>query len=99
MTWWLWTLVWIVLVAASLGVFFLIARGLWRKVMALMTELGTATDRLSAVADELDTISTAAAQVEDLAVFASPTRLRQQRIIARRSGGRRRTPRPGASSR
>jgi hypothetical protein len=83
-TWWLWTLLWVVLVLAALGVFYLIGRGLWRKAMALLSELGTATDRLSAVADELDTINAVAERADELAVFANPTRLRQQRIIARR---------------
>ena len=86
-TWWLWTLLWVVLVAAALGVFFMIGRGLWRKAMALLSELGTATDRLSAVADELDTINAAAERAEELAVFGNPTQLRQQRIIDRRRRG------------
>jgi uncharacterized protein (DUF3084 family) len=84
-TWWAWTLLWVVLVAASLGVFFLIARSLWRSAVALMDELGTAADRLSAVRDEMETLQAAAAQ-EDLAVFADPTQLRQERILAARRG-------------
>jgi hypothetical protein len=88
-TWWLWTLLWVVLVAAALGVFFLIGRGLWRKAMALLSELAAASDRLSAVAGELDTINAAAERADELAVFAAPTRLRQQRILdRRRRGGR-----------
>ena len=89
MTWWLWTLLWVVLVAAALGVFFMIGRGLWRRAMALLSELGTASDRLSAVADELDTINAAAERAEELAVFANPTQLRQQRIVDRRRRHRR----------
>jgi hypothetical protein len=87
-TWWLWTLLWVVLVFGALGVFALLARSLWRKASALFTELATASDRLSAVADGLETINAASAQGEGLAVFADPTRLRQQRILAGRSRGR-----------
>jgi hypothetical protein len=83
-TWWVWTLLWVVLVVAALGVLFLIGRGLWRKAIALLSELGTATERLSAVADELDTINAAAERAEELAVFANPTQLRQERIVAGR---------------
>ena len=90
MTWWAWTLLWIVLVAGALGVFFLVGRSLWRKGMALLTELGTASDRLGSVADELEALNASAAQAEQLAVFASPTALRQQRYTAGRAKGRRR---------
>ena len=99
MTWWEWTLVWVVLAAAALGVFALIARGLWRKATALVAELGTASDRLSAVADELETISVTAAQPDELAVFASPTRLRQERFVAARTRRTRRRPKRSDSSR
>lgn len=96
MTWWAWTLLWIVLVTAALGVFFLVGRSLWRKGMALLTELGTASDRLASVADELDTLNASAAQAEQLAVFASPTALRQQRYTAGRARGRSRDARGGS---
>jgi hypothetical protein len=49
----LWVLVWVVLVLAAAGVFFLLGRDLWRKARALTRELGVATDRLSEVSDRL----------------------------------------------
>ena len=49
----LWVLVWVVLVLAAAGVFFLLGRDLWRKAGALTRELGVATDRLSEVSDRL----------------------------------------------
>jgi hypothetical protein len=49
----LWFLVWVVLVLAAAGVFFLLGRDLWRKARALTRELGAVTDRLSEVTDRL----------------------------------------------
>jgi hypothetical protein len=49
----LWVLVWVVLVLAAAGVFFLLGRDLWRKARALTRELGVATDRLTEVTDRL----------------------------------------------
>ena len=48
-----WVLIWVVLVLAAAGVFFLLGRDLWRKAGALTRELGVATDRLSEVSDRL----------------------------------------------
>jgi hypothetical protein len=48
-----WFLVWVVLVLAAAGVFFLLGRDLWRKARALTRELGVATDRLAEVSDRL----------------------------------------------
>jgi hypothetical protein len=53
----LWVLVWVVLVLAAVGVFFLLGRDLWRKARALTRELGVATDRLSEVSDRLAELS------------------------------------------
>jgi hypothetical protein len=49
----LWVLVWVVLVLAAAGMFFLLGRDLWHKTKALTHELGVATDRLSEVSDRL----------------------------------------------
>ena len=49
----LWVLVWVVLVLAAAGIFFLLGRDLWRKGLALTRELGVATDRLSVDSDRL----------------------------------------------
>ncbi len=49
----LWLLLWTVLVLGAAGVFFLIGRHLWRTSKALVAELTTATDRLTALGDRL----------------------------------------------
>jgi hypothetical protein len=49
----LWVLLWVVLLLAAAGVFFLLGRDLWRKARALTRELGVATDRLTEVSDRL----------------------------------------------
>jgi hypothetical protein len=100
-TWWAWTLLWIVLVAGAGVVFFQLGRSLWRKAGALLTELGEAADRLSAVTAELNAMAATAAE-EEPAVFADPGELRRQRYLAarrapHRPGGARAGwgPRPG----
>jgi hypothetical protein len=52
-----WVLIWVVLVLAAAGVFFLLGRDLWRKARALTRELGVATDRLTEVTDRLAELS------------------------------------------
>ena len=52
-----WVLVWVVLLLAAAGVFFLLGRDLWRKARALTRELGVATDRLTEVTDRLAELS------------------------------------------
>lgn len=84
MTWWLWTLIWVMLVLGALVVLFLVGRSLWRKGLALARELGEATERLSAISDELETLSGGSPQAAEPAVFADPAQLRQQRILARK---------------
>jgi hypothetical protein len=56
--------------------------------MALADELGEASERLSAVSAELQSLSSEDAPAEELAVFADPTRLRAERITARRRSAR-----------
>jgi hypothetical protein len=51
-----WFLVWLVLVLAAAGVFFLVGRDLWRKARALTRELGEATDRLTEITDRLSSL-------------------------------------------
>ena len=53
----LWVLVWVVLVLAAAGFFFLLGRDLWRKARALTRELGVATDRLTEVTERLAELS------------------------------------------
>ena len=49
----LWFLLWTLLVLGAAGVFFLLGRDLWRKGKALVGELTTATERLTAIGDRL----------------------------------------------
>lgn len=57
----LWFLLWTVLVLGAAGVFFLLGRDLWRKAKALVGELTTATDRLTALSDRLGDLDRGAA--------------------------------------
>ena len=91
MTWWAWTLLWVVLVAGALLGLFLVGRSLWRKASALLTELGAAANRLSVVSAELSAMA-ATANPEEPAVFADPAELRRQRYLTGRRPGRGRIP-------
>lgn len=93
MSWWLWVLIWLALAVAAVVFLFLMLRQLWRKLRELFTELGTATERLSAVAEELERLEDRrSTDAQDPAVFADPAGLRAQRFAARtkRSGAGRR---------
>jgi hypothetical protein len=86
-TWWAWTLLWAVLVLGSGWLFFVLGRSLWRKASALLTELGTASQRLAEVSAQLEAFGTRA-PAEEPAVFADPATLRRERILAARRAGR-----------
>ena len=88
MTWWAWTLLWVVLVIGAGVVFFVLGRSLWRKASALLGELGEAADRLSVVSAELGAMAGTGAP-EEPAIFADPTELRRQRFLARRGASTR----------
>jgi hypothetical protein len=92
-SWWLWVLIWAALCLGALGFLFLLLRQVWRKLRLLFTELGTATERLSAVADELERLDERTQATPDAAVFERPGELRAQRFAARskRGAARRRT--------
>ena len=77
---------WIVLVIVALGVMYLAVRSLWRKAKILLRELSTATERLSAVTAELQTLTGAPASAEQAAIFSDPATMRQQLKNARRRG-------------
>jgi hypothetical protein len=99
-TWWAWVLLWAALVIGSAGAIFLQGRSLWRKVSALFTELGTAADRLGVLDRELNSLAERAPEVSrDLAVFADPARLRQERAMTRSGQSDGRTPRHRATPR
>jgi hypothetical protein len=57
-TWWAWTILWIVLVLAGALVLFLTARRLYRQGMELVRELGAATDAFAEVSTALHADST-----------------------------------------
>ncbi len=79
MAWWGWLLVFVALFALSVVVLFVLVRSLWRKAMALMEELGTASEQLEQVTAHLDRLDDATPAAAEPAVFANPTHLRQQR--------------------
>jgi hypothetical protein len=79
--WW-WVLIWVVALAMSGCLFFVLGRSLWRKASVLFTEMSVAAERLSAVSEGLAKI---AEQSAEPAVFADPSRLRQERFLAQRT--------------
>jgi 5'-3' exonuclease len=93
-SWWLWVLIWVLLVLGALLVFVLLALQLWRKLRLLFRELSTATERLSAVTEELERLQDrTTTDAEPAAVFDDPTTHRAKRYAARtkQRGSRRRT--------
>jgi hypothetical protein len=83
-TWWSWTLIWVLLLLGAAVVFFLIGRSLWRKAKVLLTELSTAAERLGAVSDGLAELADSPVEA---AVFTDPSQLRQERFLAARGQG------------
>lgn len=79
-------LIWVVLVLGALGVFFVLGRSLWRKAKLLMAEVSRASEALATASAGLQ--EPAEPPNADPAVFADPSRLRQDRILS----GRRRRP-------
>ena len=88
MTWWAWTLLWIVLVAAAGLVIYLAVRRLLRQGMALARELGAAADLLSEVTRTLEGLPGEAAAAEAPTVEAART-ARRGRPATRGSSRRR----------
>ena len=93
MSWWLWVLIWVLLFVGALTVFFLLLRQVWRKLRLLFDDLSTATERLSAVSEELERLQDRTPAAEPVAVFEDPLTMRAQRFAARskRRGSGRRT--------
>jgi hypothetical protein len=84
-TWWLWTLVWVLLVAGALVVLLLTGRTVWRRGLELLDELGTASERFEAVAAlARERAGVAPAPEPEPSVFADPAALRQERVRRRR---------------
>jgi hypothetical protein len=79
-TWWAWTLLWVVLVVGAGVALFLVGRSLWRKASALLVELGEAAERMGAVSEQLELLSDKLSPAEpELAVFLDPVALRRDR--------------------
>jgi len=74
---WMWVLLWGVLVLGTLATFALLGRSLWRKGMALGEEMAVASERFAALDEQLGELKTD--QLAELAVFATPLELRQDR--------------------
>jgi hypothetical protein len=82
-TWWGWTLLWLVLVVGAAVYLFLLGRMLWRKVSALFTELGAASELMGSVSEQLEALNRVSAAVKpddgEPAVFADLQALRRKR--------------------
>jgi hypothetical protein len=92
-SWWLWVLIWLALAIGALLFLFVLFRQLWRKLKVLFVELDTASQRLSAVAEELERLERLQhTEPEPAAVFTDPSTLRAERFRSRskrRTSGRR----------
>lgn len=84
----LWFLVWAVLVVVALLVLGRLAWSVFRKSVALIGEMGEASTRLSAIAEQVEKL-TETRPAPELAVFEDPHRLRRER--ERRAKERRRS--------
>ncbi len=83
MTWWGWTLLWLVLVAGAAVYLFVLGRLQWRKLSALFTELAAAGELMGSVSEQLEALDRATAAIrsedDEPAVFADPQALRRKR--------------------
>jgi hypothetical protein len=100
MTWWAWTLVFVVLFLGSALVGFVQLRALWRKTSALLTELGSAAGHLGQLGDRLAELEVLVPQQPTSSVFDDPAALRRRRdkdiadrVRRGRTAARRQTPR------
>lgn len=84
----LWFLTWTVLVVLALLVLGRLAWSVFRKGVALLREMGEASERLSAIADQVEKLTEQRSAPEP-AVFEDPHRLRRER--ERRAKERRRS--------
>ena len=79
MTWWAWTLVFVVLGLGATVVGFVQLRALWRRTSALFAELGTAAGHLEQLSDRLAELEAAVPQQPRSSVFDDPAALRRRR--------------------
>lgn len=112
MAWYWWILLWLVVLLLTGGVLALLGLSLFRKAKALLVEVSTAADRLSAVSESLQEL---AEHQNDPAVFTTASQLRQEQFLNSRQpkppnrdgkhppgpsvGSRSKTPNPGGSAR
>jgi hypothetical protein len=54
---WAWVVLWVVLVLGAGVVFALLGRMLWKKAKALIAEIGTSSERLTAVLAQLNDLT------------------------------------------
>ena len=54
---WAWVLLWVVLALGAGAVFGLLGLGLWKKSKALIAEIGTSSERLTAVLAQLNDLT------------------------------------------
>jgi hypothetical protein len=85
----LWFLIWALLVVLAGGVLGRLARGGVRRGIALLTEMGQAAERLSAIAEQVERIGEQRQPATEPAVFADPYALRLERDRKRRARRRR----------
>jgi hypothetical protein len=78
-TWWAWTVLWLILVIGAAGYLFLIGRSLWRRASALFTELGRATTLVDGMSEQVGALMAAFPAQPESAVFADPEKLRRAR--------------------
>lgn len=78
MQWWGWALVWIALVALAIAYLGWRCWRLWPPLKALGVEAAQAQDRLAAVEAQIEALQEQLEDVDDLAVWQSPARLRQE---------------------
>jgi hypothetical protein len=77
--WYWWILLWLVVLLLTGGVLALLGLSLFRKAKALLVEVSTAADRLSAVSESLQEL--AEQQKNDPAVFTTASQLRQEQFL------------------
>lgn len=89
----LWIVGWLLLIAVGGLVLFLLGRSTYRRATLLFRELSVASERLTVVNERLQQLNRGAEAATVVAVFDSPSRLRQQRYRGRGgpSGPTRRT--------
>jgi hypothetical protein len=89
-TWWVWVFLWAALTAGAAWTMFLLGRSLWRKSMALLGELGTASERFAVLSEEVNALGESSRLAPELAVFEDPADLRRQRAAGNRHRARHR---------